>query len=81
MSEADRIKELESEMLNNAKTARLIIDGLESRLAKAVGALKDTKKAIEGHSGDTIWLDPAPEALCPTLWEHISETIEELEGA
>lgn len=34
-------RELEAEMLNNAKTAQLIIDGLEAKLEKSVWALKD----------------------------------------
>jgi len=41
-------RELEAEMLNNAKTAQLIIDGLEAKLEKAVGALKRIHQEVEG---------------------------------
>lgn len=76
MSEADRIKELESEMLNNAKTARLIIDGLESRLAKAVGALRAIVKLSE--DGDVY--DMCSNAECK-MRDVAEKTIKELEGA
>jgi hypothetical protein len=39
-------RELEAEMLNNAKTAQLIIDGLEAKLEKAVGALRELKSGL-----------------------------------